>query len=232
MRTRLRIDDSGGSTAPMNNHRMRKLAFLNQKGGVGKTTSAVNLAAALAAGGHRVCLVDLDPQAHASLHLNVVLGPDDPSIYDVLTGEMTLAGARHEVTLGPLRDGCDDIQHHNGRLCVVGAHINLAAAEVELVSVVGREMILADRIAEDVAQADEEHTWDYLILDCPPSLGLLTLNALVAVDEVYIPMQPHFLALHGLGKLLETIQLVRKRLNPQLRLGGVILSMYDAGTRL
>ena len=161
----------------MNNHRMRKLAFLNQKGGVGKTTSAVNLAAALAAGGHRVCLVDLDPQAHASLHLNVVLGPDDPSIYDVLTGEMTLAGARHEVTLGPLRDGCDDIQHHNGRLCVVGAHINLAAAEVELVSVVGREMILADRIAEDVAQADEEHTWDYLILDCPPSQKSPRLHA-------------------------------------------------------
>lgn len=220
------------SVTPMSGQPMRKIAFLNQKGGVGKTTSAVNLAAALAAGGRGVCLVDLDPQAHASLHLDVVLEPDQPSIYDVLTGDATFDEARREIALSATEDQPSAVQPNTGRLSVVGSHINLAAAEVELVGMVGREMILQDKIDEDLAKSTDRQSWDYLIVDCPPSLGLLTLNALVAVDEVYIPMQPHFLALHGLGKLLETIQLVRKRLNPRLRLGGVILSMYDANTRL
>lgn len=190
---------------------MRKIAVLNQKGGVGKTTTAVNLSAALAAGGQRVCLLDLDPQAHASLHLGVAPGLDTPSIYDVMTCDTSLAEARVELT---------------ENLWLVGSHIDLAAAEVELAGVVGRELILRDKIAEDASD------YDFLIVDCPPSLGVLTLNALAAVEEVFIPLQPHFLALHGLSKLLETIALVGKRLNPRLRISGVILCMYESGTRL
>ncbi|HWC89641.1 MAG TPA: AAA family ATPase [Pirellulales bacterium] len=192
---------------------MRKIAIINQKGGVGKTTTAVNLSAALAATGQKVCLVDLDPQAHATLHLGLAPEPDGKSIYDVLTGPTHLAEVRRQV---------------DENLWLVGSHINLAAAEVELVGVVGREMILRDRLAEDTRLAD----FDYVMIDCPPSLGILTINALSAVDEVFIPLQPHFLALHGLGKLLETIDLVARRINPRLKLSGVVLCMYDSGTRL
>ncbi len=195
---------------------MRSIAILNQKGGVGKTTTAVNLSAALAASGQRVCLVDLDPQAHATLHLGLTPGESEFSMYDVLTGDTTLAQARHQVA---------------ENLWVVGSHIDLAAAEVELVGVVGREIILRDKLAEDAA-AFESQPFDYLLIDCPPSLGILTLNALAAVDEVFLPLQPHFLALHGLSKLLQTIELVAKRINDRLRLTGVVLCLYESGTRL
>jgi chromosome partitioning protein len=190
---------------------MRRIAVLNQKGGVGKTTTAVNLSAALATTGQRVCLLDLDPQAHATLHLGVEPRPEDKSIYDVLTGGATLAEVRRQV---------DD------NLWIIPSHLDLAAAEVELAGVVGRELILADHLAAEV------ETFDYLFLDCPPSLGILTLNALAAVDEVFIPLQPHFLALHGLSKLLDTIDLVSRRLNPRLKLTGVVMCMFEAGTRL
>lgn len=190
---------------------MRSIAIINQKGGVGKTTTAVNLSAALAAAGQRVCLVDLDPQAHATLHLGVNPAVHDRSVYEVLTGGASLAEVRR-----PVADN----------LWLVGSHINLAAAEVELAGVVGRELILRDKLAEDTAE------FDYLFIDCPPSLGVLTLNALAAVDEVLLPLQPHFLALHGLSKLLETIHLVARRLNERLRLGGVVFCMYESGTRL
>ncbi len=190
---------------------MRKIAIINQKGGVGKTTTAVNLSAALAASGQRVCLLDLDPQAHATLHLGVEPQRDGQSIYDVLSGHARLADVRRQVA---------------DNLWLVGSHINLAAAEVELAGVVGRELILRDELTAD------GESFDYQITDCPPSLGILTLNALACVDEVFIPLQPHFLALHGLSKLLDTIEMVARRLNPRLTLSGVVLCMFEAGTRL
>jgi chromosome partitioning protein len=190
---------------------MRRIAVLNQKGGVGKTTSTVNLAAALAAEGHKTLVLDLDPQAHATLHLGLLPGRSGPSLYDVLTQNLPLEKARKQVA-------------ENLYLC--GSHIDLAAAEVELIGTVGREVILRDQL-----EADSE-TFDYVLMDCPPSLGILTLNALCAAREVLIPLQAHFLALHGLSKLLETIHLVSKRVNRDLKVGGVVLCLYDAGTRL
>ncbi|MCA9193439.1 MAG: ParA family protein [Planctomycetales bacterium] len=190
---------------------MRSLAVINQKGGVGKTTTAVNLAAALADHGCRVCVIDLDPQAHASLHLGLSVVSDQPSVYDILCGDATLADARCWI-------------HEN--LAVVPSNLDLAAAEMELAGEVGREVILRDKLEADTEQ------FDYLILDCPPSLGVLTLNALTSVNEVFLPLQPHFLALHGLSKLLKTIEIVAKRLNPELHLSGVVLCMYESGTRL
>lgn len=195
---------------------MRSIAIINQKGGVGKTTTAVNLAAALAESGSSVCLMDLDPQSHASLHLGVTLREQDLSIYDVLTGDTTLADVRRQVA---------------ERLWVVPAHLNLAAAEMELAGEVGREVILRDKLAHDLSQ-ETTPPFDFLLLDCPPSLGVLTLNALTAVDEVFLPLQPHFLALHGLSKLLRTIEIVSNRLNPTLRLTGVVLCMFESATRL
>jgi chromosome partitioning protein len=190
---------------------MRTIAVMNQKGGVGKTTSAVNLSAALADSGKRVVLVDLDPQAHASLHLGTSLRDGEQSVYDVLTGDLLFQNVRKEV---------------GKNLWLVPAHLDLAAAEVELAGEVGREVILRDKLAQDDMQ------FDFLIIDCPPSLGVLTINALTMVNEVFLPLQPHFLALHGLSKLLKTIEVVSKRLNRNLRLSGVLLCMYDAGTRL
>ena len=190
---------------------MRSIAIINQKGGVGKTTTAVNLSAALAATGQRVCLIDLDPQAHATLHLGIAPLQDQRSIYDVLTADVAI----------------DQVwQQASDQLWVVPSHIDLAAAEVELAGVVGRELILRDKLALVQEQ------FDYVFIDCPPSLGILTLNALAAVDEVFLPLQPHFLALHGLSKLLKTIDLVARRLNERLRLSGVVYCMYESGTRL
>lgn len=190
---------------------MRSMAVINQKGGVGKTTTAVNLAASLAEQGKRVCVIDLDPQAHASLHLGLSVINDQTSVYDVLCDDASIADARYWI---------------NDRLAVVPSNLDLAAAEMELAGEVGREVILRDKLEVDTEE------FDFLILDCPPSLGVLTLNALTAVDEVFLPLQPHFLALHGLSKLLKTIEIVAKRLNPSLHLSGVVLCMYESGTRL
>lgn len=190
---------------------MRSIAIMNQKGGVGKTTTAVNISAALADTGMRVCLIDMDPQAHATLHFGIEPQIEMPSIYTVLTGDASLADVRQQI---------------NENLSIVPSHLDLAGAEVELAGVVGREFILRDKMNED------REEFDYVLIDCPPSLGVLTINALVAVEEVFIPLQPHFLALHGLSKLLQTIQLVSKRLNGRLRLSGIVLCMYDASTRL
>ncbi len=195
---------------------MRSIAIINQKGGVGKTTTAVNLSAALADSGLRVGLIDLDPQAHASLHLGT--GPlgtgmqqDQPTVYELLTSDIALA---------------DLWQPVGENLSVASSHIDLAAAEVELAGVVGRELILRDKLALVKDQ------FDYVLIDCPPSLGILTINALSAVDDVFLPLQPHYLALHGLSKLLQTIDLVAKRLNDRLRLAGVMMCLYESGTRL
>ncbi len=190
---------------------MRSIAIINQKGGVGKTTTAVNLGAALAEMGQKVCLLDFDPQAHATLHLGVAPPSGAPSIYDALMGNAAIGDAVCDV-----RDN----------LSVVPSHIDLAAAEVELAGEVGREVVLRDKIQS------AELACDYLLIDCPPSLGVLTLNALTAVNEVFLPLQPHFLALHGLSKLLGTIDVVSRRLNPNLRLTGIVYCMYDSGTRL
>jgi chromosome partitioning protein len=190
---------------------MRSVAVINQKGGVGKTTTAVNLAAALARLGRRVLLIDLDPQAHATLHVGVELGPSDVNVYDVLCRGCALAEAARYVS---------------ERLTVVPAHIDLVGAELELTGRPQRELVLRS------AFAAYHDVFDVCIIDCAPSLGLLTVNALAAVDEVIIPLQPHFLALQGLGKLLETVALVRQALNPPLRIGGVVLCMYEKATRL
>ena len=196
---------------------MRSIAIINQKGGVGKTTTAVNLSSALAASGVRVGLIDLDPQAHASLHLG--LGPQRElaNTYDLLTGGKTLAEVWQPV---------------EENLWVAPSHIDLAAAEVELAGVVGRELILRDALAGNVVEQGTAANLDLVLMDCPPSLGILTINALSTVDDVFLPLQPHFLALHGLSKLLQTIDLVHRRLNDRLRLAGVVLCLYDSSTRL
>jgi chromosome partitioning protein len=190
---------------------MHSLAIINQKGGVGKTTTAVNLSAALALKGYRVCLIDLDPQAHATMHLGQDRRASRPNIYDVLTQAV------------PFGDACRQAQEN---LWVAASHIDLAAAELELATVTGRDVILRDRLQQLPTP------FDFLLIDCPPSLGILTLNALAAVEQVLLPMQPHFLALHGLSKLLETIELVARRRNGRLRLAGVLFCMYESTTRL
>jgi len=190
---------------------MRSIAILNQKGGVGKTTSAVNIAAGLARAGRDVLLLDLDPQGHASLHLGMDPGPEDKTVYDVLVRGAPLAEA---------------LRYASKRLATTAAHIDLVAAEQELVDLPHRETLLRRAL-----ESHREH-FAYMVVDCAPSLGLLTINALAAVDEVLIPVQPHFFALQGLSKLLETVALVRAHVNPRLRVSGVILCMYESGTRL
>lgn len=190
---------------------MRRIAVINQKGGVGKTTTTANLGAALANHGLRVLLVDLDPQGHLTLHFGAELGDGKPSVYEVLTAATPVADV-----LVKVRD----------RVTLVPADIDLAGAEVELISVTGREVILR----EALDPIENEH--DIMLIDCPPSLGVLTVNALVASTEVVIPLQAHFFALQGLSKLLDTVTLVRQRINPKLHVSGVVLCMYESATRL
>ncbi|MCM0620976.1 ParA family protein [Nocardioides bruguierae] len=212
-----------GSRPPVERPRgTRVVVIANQKGGVGKTTSSVNLAASLAQLGQRVLVIDLDPQGNASTALNVDHRRGTPSTYDMLVDGVPL---EEVVTQSPEHD----------LLWVCPATIDLAGAEIELVSVVARESRLRKAIQAHPwvggAEAGEDR-YDYVIVDCPPSLGLLTLNALVAGEEMLIPIQAEYYALEGLGQLLETVELVRANLNQHLRISAILITMYDARTRL
>jgi len=190
----------------------RVVAIINQKGGVGKTTTTANLGAALARAGVRTCLVDLDPQAHLSLHLGVRPGPDDPTVYDMLLDQsVTAIDAAVEVEPG---------------LDLIPAETDLAAAETDLAATPDRQ----SRLSRSLATSGDR--WDAILIDCPPSLGVLTINALGAATEVFVPMQAHFLALQGVGKLLETVGLVCAGVNPSLRVSGIVLCMHETQTTL
>lgn len=195
----------------------RIITVSNQKGGVGKTTTTVNLASALARRGANVLVIDMDPQGNASTALGVPHRPEITSIYDVLLGDDDIPDA-----LQPTTD------HEN--LWCVPSTINLAGAEIELVSLVAREQRLRTAL-QNFLEASER-TYHYVFIDCPPSLGLLTVNAFVAADEVLIPIQTEYYALEGLSQLLGNIQLIQKHLNPGLRISTILLTMYDARTNL
>jgi chromosome partitioning protein len=201
----------------------RVFVVANQKGGVGKTTSSVNVAAALAQLGQRVLVIDLDPQGNASTALSIDHFQGTPGTYELLVDATPLADV---VVPSPEIRGLD----------VVPATIDLAGAEIELVSVVARESRLqkalrANPRVGDAATAGEDR-WDYVIIDCPPSLGLLTINALVAGAELLIPIQAEYYALEGLGQLLKTVDMVRAHLNPDLAVSTILITMYDGRTRL
>jgi chromosome partitioning protein len=193
------------------------LTISNQKGGVGKTTTAVNLAAGLARSGARVLVIDLDPQGNASTALGVDHRSERKSVYEVLVSDVSLAEVVQPSTEHELLD-------------CVPATIHLAGAEIELVSLVAREQRL--RRALDAHLASMERPYDYVFIDCPPSLGLLTINAFVAAREVLIPIQCEYYALEGLSQLLSNIELIEKHLNPELRLSTILLTMYDSRTNL
>ncbi|MEO0512498.1 MAG: ParA family protein [Planctomycetota bacterium] len=190
---------------------VRAIALMNQKGGVGKTTTAVHIAHALARAGRPTLLADLDPQAHATIHLGIDPDADHPGVLEVLARETTVQDAAID---------------RSENLSVLPAHTDLASIEPELAAESDRNHRLRD------ALADADGRYEFVIIDCPPSLGLLTLNALAAAREVVIPMQPHFLALQGVSKLLETVRVVQARLNDKLRVLGVAVCMHEPQTTL
>jgi chromosome partitioning protein len=201
--------------------RTRVLTVANQKGGVGKTTTTVNLAAALAQSGLSVLVIDIDPQGNASTALGIDHHSEVPSVYDVLVDGRPLAEVVQE---------CPDVP---GLLCAP-ATIDLAGAEIELVSMVARESRLLRALGAYLTAREREGQarLDYVLIDCPPSLGLLTVNAFVAAPEVMIPIQCEYYALEGLSQLLKNVELIKAHLNPDLHVSTILLTMYDARTRL
>jgi len=195
----------------------RVLALANQKGGVGKTTTAINLGTALAAVGERVLIIDLDPQGNASTGLGIDERSRKLSTFDVLSGRASLADARLATSVP--------------RLSIVPATIDLIAFERETVGGGARHYRLRDVLAT-LATGEAESTASYVLIDCPPSLNILTINALVAADAVLVPLQCEFFALEGLAQLMRTIEEIRTRLNPKLTIHGVVLTMYDQRTAL
>jgi chromosome partitioning protein len=186
-------------------------AIANQKGGVGKTTTAVNVAACIAEAGFPTLLIDIDPQANATLGIGTAKDLE-PNIYDVLVGRATLTDAIRDTNIGTLK--------------LVPAHPDLAGANIELPREPGSEMRLRD------ALGTIRDRFEYILLDCPPSLGPLTVNALVAADRVIVPVQTEYFALEGLAGLLDTLALIRRELNPRLQIAGMLLTMHDNRTRL
>ncbi len=198
---------------------LRIITVTNQKGGVGKTTTTVNLAAALSMGGLSVLVIDLDPQGNASTALGVE-HLENEGIYEVLIGKSSMAQVVQKVSSFPSLD-------------CVSSNTSLAQAEIELVPMVARELRLKDAIEELVKTKEETNQrYDYIFIDCPPSLGLLTVNALSAAKEMLIPIQCEYYSLEGLSQLLKTFELVKKRLNPTLKLSTFVLTMFDGRTRL
>lgn len=210
----MQVLHTAAGSLPRPRHR-RVFTVANQKGGVGKTTTAVNMAAALAVQGLKTLVIDLDPQGNASTALGISdRRSGTPSSYEVLLGEIPLEAAIRE-------------SPHSKLLFCVPATIDLAGAEIELVSMVARE----NRLRSALAELDK-HEFDYVFIDCPPSLGLLTLNALVAAPEVLIPIQCEYYALEGVSQLMKNIEMVKAHLNPRLDVTTVILTMYDGRTKL
>ena len=194
----------------------RLITIANQKGGVGKTTTAVNLAAALSEAGSKVLVIDLDPQGNASTAVNVEHSSGTPSSYELLLGDIQ---AEQAMQSSPALEN----------LYCIPATIDLAAVEIEMVSLVRREFRLYDALHKGFL---EEHQFDYVFIDCPPSLGLLTINAMTCAEEVIIPIQCEYYALEGVGQLLGNITMIRQHLNEDLHISGVLLTMYDARTKL
>lgn len=190
----------------------RIIAIINQKGGSGKTTTAVNLGAYLARSGKSVLLIDLDPQANSTIHLGLKPHEVERSVYDVMMDERLFSDVIQET-------GVDN-------LLIAPANINLSGVEIELAGMVGREMVLKDAVEKIT------NNYNYMLIDSPPSLGLLTVNALTAAKEIIVPVQTEFFALEGMGKLFHTVDIVKKRLNRDLRITGIVPTMFDGRTNL
>jgi chromosome partitioning protein len=190
----------------------RTIVIANQKGGVGKTTTAINLSASLAELGQKVLIIDMDPQGNTTSGVGVEKNEKEYTVYELLLGECSIGDSLVESV-------CEN-------LTVVPSNINLAAAEIELIGTENKEFILRDAVASI------KESYDYILIDCPPSLNVLTINAMCAADTVLVPIQCEYYALEGLSQLMHTIELVRERLNPNLEIEGVVFTMYDARTNL